>query len=89
MRERERDRGAKDSDEHLETGIETDEPCGPPRRSREAKSGAVGEHAKQVGARAQAEHEDGDDDRRRIHRVAVDLAELPDPHHLVDQAAHA
>jgi len=46
---------------------------------------AVTPPASQIGAKAQAQHEDGRDQGRGVDRVAKDVGELPHPDDLVDQ----
>ena len=83
MRQDEREPQAEACEHGFRVRVEPDQP----RRPRPAVP--IGPHAGEVAAGAEPEHEHGDDDRRRVHRVAEDVAELADPGDLVDQAADA
>ena len=50
---------------------------------------AIGRASKDVAPGTQPQHEDGDDDRRRIHGVPEHVAEDADPDDLIDEPAEA
>jgi len=83
VRQHDRDGGAHRCDRELEVAIEE-------KRSRGlCRVPSIRPAAGYVTASAKTQHENGNDDRGRIDRVAKDVAEDADPDDLIDQSADA
>ena len=83
MRKRQGDGESQESDQQFEISVREEQ------RTGFAGVPSISPSTGKVAARAESEHEDGNDKRRGIHRVPEDIPENTDPDNLIDEPADA